>query len=388
MMVFLSLSGIALAAAASIASRAAGSAGVSQQEPAPTGRIIYEVTRGNRGWLEIADLDGRARRRLTRLPGIRSNRVDVAPTWSPDGRRIAFVRYYSRGRSRDTLYVVNVNGTGLRRIAAGAPPVWSRNTRKLVFARHAQCYPWEPSDVPLYVAAATGGHVRRISVVPRTPVTTFAGPADLSPNGQTLLYTVSQYAEHECLENKLIDSVLYRIRIDGKKRTRLRSGPIGQAQWSPNAQRIAFLAGGGNRCAVFVSAASGKSVRRLVKIPWVFEGCWNALDMFAWLPAGREIVVGEATSVAAYDVETGRRRPIADTSRQGCSTAPYPCETRIVAVSGDGRYLAVHEHPNPTDPSSTIPGRLYVVRSDGTQQWELPYPEKSEAFAVFLNRGG
>jgi Tol biopolymer transport system component len=372
---------------ACIAAAGAASAGVSPQPP-PTGRIIYEVAQGNRGWLEIARLDGRARRRLTQLPGSRSNRADVQATWSPDGRRVAFVRFSSGGRLPVTLYVVQLNGRGLRRIgpASSAPYVWSRNSRTLAFSGPSpRCYPWKRSDVPLYVAAVNGAGLRRLSVVPRTAITTFAEPTDLSPTSQTLLYIVKRYEEHECLENKLTGSDLDRIRIGEKKRTKLRSGAIGQAEWSPDGQKIAFLSGFGNRCAVFVSAASDRSLRRLVDIPWVYEGCWNARDVFAWLPAGREIVVGEALSVAAYDVETGSRRQIAQTSRQRCSTATYPCESRIVAVSRDGRYLAVHEHQ---ESSSNISGRLYVVSTDGTQQWELPYPKRNRAFAVFLNGRG
>ena len=52
--------------------------------------------------------DGSAKRRLTR-----NSAVDFSPAWSPDGRRIVFIR------NRDgtqAIYVMNADGTGQRRL--------------------------------------------------------------------------------------------------------------------------------------------------------------------------------------------------------------------------------------------------------------------------------
>jgi dipeptidyl aminopeptidase/acylaminoacyl peptidase len=364
-----------------------------QSPAAPTGRIAYEVSRGKRGWLEVARLDGTARRRLTPLPGPRSDRNDVDATWSPDGRRIAFVRFHARGRSREALYVVGADGRGLRRIgpggwgADGTSPTWSRDSRSIAFAGPAPaCYPWKAQGVPLYVAAANGSGRRRLSVVARTTVSTYAGPADWSPDGRMLLYVVHRFSEHDCLAYKLIDSVLSRMRINGTMRARVDDRDVGEAKWSPDAQNIAFVStvGNMNACAVSVRAASGGPARELARPDWVEEGCPYAPHVFAWLPPGREIVVAEGTSVAAFDVQTGQWRAIVRTARQRClGGLDYPCENRIVAVSGDGQYLAVQELPH-EEPN--IAGRLYIVRSDGTQQWNLPYP-RTGSFAIFLNPG-
>jgi len=63
--------------------------------------------------------DGSGPRRLTRYP-----RWDGWPTWSPDGRKIAFM--HSRNQSSQDIYGMNADGNGQRRLARNAFSVaWS-----------------------------------------------------------------------------------------------------------------------------------------------------------------------------------------------------------------------------------------------------------------------
>ena len=41
------------------------------------------------------------------------------PAWSPDGKKIAFVRYFGENSE---IFVVNVNGTGLKRLTRNPGP--------------------------------------------------------------------------------------------------------------------------------------------------------------------------------------------------------------------------------------------------------------------------
>ncbi len=63
--------------------------------------------------------------------------VDGEPDWSPDKRRIVFVRQ-ERGRRGSHLYVVRRDGDGLRRLTRGeqvvAMPAWSPNGRTIAYA--------------------------------------------------------------------------------------------------------------------------------------------------------------------------------------------------------------------------------------------------------------
>lgn len=62
---------------------------------------------------------------------------DSEPDWSPDRRRIVFVRQDPGGRS-SSLYVIRRDGGGLRRLTQGeqvvAMPAWSGNGRRIAYA--------------------------------------------------------------------------------------------------------------------------------------------------------------------------------------------------------------------------------------------------------------
>ena len=59
---------------------------------------------------------------------------DHMPEWSPDGEQIAFTRGY---RGRTDIYVVHLDGTGLRRLTKQVgqhySPTWSPNGRRIAF---------------------------------------------------------------------------------------------------------------------------------------------------------------------------------------------------------------------------------------------------------------
>lgn len=77
----------------------------------PDGRrlVISRLVR-NRPQIVIIDRRGRTLRVLTRRGG-------ETPAWSPDGEQIAFYRFNPRFANQGAIYVVNVRGGGLRRIA-------------------------------------------------------------------------------------------------------------------------------------------------------------------------------------------------------------------------------------------------------------------------------
>jgi TolB protein len=53
--------------------------------------------------------DGSGKRRLTR-----NSANDYHPAWSPDGRRVVFVR--ARPEGDEAIYVMNADGSGQRRL--------------------------------------------------------------------------------------------------------------------------------------------------------------------------------------------------------------------------------------------------------------------------------
>ena len=74
----------------------------------PVGRL--ELAYAEHG-LHLVSVGG-AHRRLTRA----AQRAHASPSWSPDGRLLAFV---GRDRDRPALFVMRADGTGLRRLVRG-----------------------------------------------------------------------------------------------------------------------------------------------------------------------------------------------------------------------------------------------------------------------------
>jgi len=122
-------------------------------------------------------------RRLTSDPAIDRN-----PSWSPDGRQIAFVR---DGPQSAAIHVVSPLGGGERRVSdfrvSGAAPIsWSPDSRYLA-ASGVERSDAGPSDVGIYLIPLDGGDVRRITP-PRLPCD---NPA-LSPDGRELAYVTRE----------------------------------------------------------------------------------------------------------------------------------------------------------------------------------------------------
>jgi hypothetical protein len=82
--------------------------------------------------------------------------TDAEPDWSPDRRKIVFVRQEA-GKRGSSLYVVRRDGGGLQRLTKAervvAMPAWSGDGRRIAFAAS----PLEGGSFDVYVVSADGG---------------------------------------------------------------------------------------------------------------------------------------------------------------------------------------------------------------------------------------
>jgi Tol biopolymer transport system component len=145
----------------------------------------------------IANATGKGARQVTQLtPG---TSWDFGPQWSPDGKKLVFVRADVK-RQADAVFTVNVDGTGVSQVTpwdlnAGDGPDWSPNGKWLLFRAQPadgasnvfKSHPDGSALTNLTKQAASGMHYLsssfspdgRMIVTARTPGTGPDGAADI-----------------------------------------------------------------------------------------------------------------------------------------------------------------------------------------------------------------
>jgi Tol biopolymer transport system component len=222
----------------------------------PNGRIAFALNGGSGdGELYSVNADGSALRRLTWSP-----QVEQAPSWSPDGTRIAYESFLG-GNSH--IWVMNADGSGQTELTSGTQnmdPAWSPDGTQIAFARPTS------NGLNLFVMNADGSALRRVSDV------FGSGPA-WSPDGRRIAYVG-------------LDGIGV-VDIDGRDPHRISAlgafaaGP----SWSPDGTRIVFTRNNadGYPGELFVMNADGSGEQQLTS-----DGYGNASP--SWSPDGTEIV--------------------------------------------------------------------------------------------------
>ena len=116
--------------------------------PDGTKLALDTPTPTSQGDIFVVDADGSNRRLVLASP-----ELDQPADWSPDGSKILFTRYDSNGPG-STVYVVNVDGTGLRKLARGLAGTWSPDGTQIVYT----------TDFPgrVFVMRSDGSHKRPV----------------------------------------------------------------------------------------------------------------------------------------------------------------------------------------------------------------------------------
>lgn len=170
----------------------AGSTATATPDVASTGStaasdlIVFSFDWGPGTQLYLINSDGSGRRQLTdRIAGLAGVAVDVDAAWSPKKQRVAFSsnRIAKSALDRD-LFVIDVRGNGLRRLAATpaveSSPSWSPDGREIVFSRDVG------SGRDLFVVTLATGKVRRL-----TQTTALESTPAWSPDGEWIAFVRS-----------------------------------------------------------------------------------------------------------------------------------------------------------------------------------------------------
>jgi TolB protein len=292
--------------------------------------------------------------------------LDSYPTWSPDGKQIAF---NSNREGQLAIFVMNADGSGVRHIHNGVQVsegvIWlpdgrirfsdgrniytmkpdgsevvrlnysgepSPDGRQILFAK--EVIPGKESSVELFVANADGRNPRRL-----THNTTYDANPAWAPDGKKIAFT--------CFPNG--KASICTINSNGGELTHLTNEPLkaGGPLWSPDGTRIAFSASD-DRDAIYVMNADGRNQMKLTDVA-------TSLFGFAWAPDSKKIAYATdyEGNYEIYVINSDPSHQTNLTRHLGEDTTPR--------WSPDGKKIAF---------ISNREGKaaLYVMNSDGSEQ--------------------
>ena len=190
---------------------------VSEGQPSwsPNGRkIAFTQSPTSSSQLFVMDFDGKNRQNIS------GNLLVSSPDWSPDSSKIVFS---STNGSVNNIYTVNSDGSSLKQITndsvSSHSPNWSPDGIKIAFVRHGK----------IFTMKTDGSDLQRL-----TDSSLNENDPDWSPNGNEIVFSGSVGSV----------SKIYIVGVDGKNLRLLTSGEdYGEIQpaWSLDGTRIAYL---------------------------------------------------------------------------------------------------------------------------------------------------
>jgi Tol biopolymer transport system component len=234
----------------------------------------------------VADANGSNRRRLTR------DRISYAPSWSPDGTRIAMIKRLDPGGDED-LFVMNADGSNPRRLTEGQQP--------------GADYAWSPDGTAIAYVNARGIHVvdvatGEVSPLRVTPKNVAHHSPSWSPDGTQLVFGRDFRSSSE----------VWAIALSGGDPVRLTHGYL--PEYSSTGE-ITFQRREGKRqiAHTFILTLEG-DVRRLTRgrnddghFDWAPDGRHLAMCTHPWQSRASSVRVfsadGSTTAKVGFDAE-------------------------------------------------------------------------------------
>ena len=225
------------------------------------GKQIAFTSKGNdKGWnrqIYVMDADGKNQRNLS------NNEFDEwGASWSPDGTRIAFV---SERNAEDwwNVYVMDTNGGNQRRLTENRhndqSPSWSPDGQRIAFMSDRK---GNFQNYDIYVMDASGRNQRGLTNNRHNDE-----HPSWSPDGKRIVFMSDRDGHLDV--HGFSSSEIYVMDADGRNQQRLtENGDHGWSpSWSPDGKRIAFSSGRDGNYEIYVIDADGDNPQNLTNNP-------------------------------------------------------------------------------------------------------------------------
>ena len=275
--------------------------------------LAFETKRGSLGDYEIFVMttDGT---RVTNLTNSWAD--DVSPVWSPDGRRIAFVSLRDTltgkwGLGPGTIYIMDFDpvvgvANNLFRLTDGTSedgwPTWSPDGRRVAF-QSDRTGNWD-----IWVMNTDGSGLTQLTNHPEDDE-----HPDWSPDGKKIAFTSRREGNRD----------IWVMNADGSKPVNLTKTPSRDRypMWSPDGRQIAFNTNRDDNQEIYVMNADGSNQRNVTNSPSI-EGLadWSPdgkrLVLYSDRPGNKDIFIVDLTTGEWTDIN---RDPASD---EFCTWSP------------------------------------------------------------------
>jgi len=197
------------------------------------------------------------------------------PSWSPDGKRIAFS--FADGGST-TLYVIEVDGSGMMMLidkpVQDWKPAWSPDGKNIAFVSlRSDPAPWTckyDCNSEIYIMNSDGSNITRL-----TNNLAYDDSPSWSPDSTHIAFMSSRDGNDE----------IFIMKSDGSNIIQLTYNPAEESQpsWSPDGKHIAFVSDRSGQRDIYLMESDGSKVKRLTYSVGTNEEP-------AWSPDGTRIV--------------------------------------------------------------------------------------------------
>ena len=254
----------------------------------PDGRRIAFVSErdghvhAQHGWptseIYVMAADGGNPQNLTNDPA-----DDREASWSPDGKRIAFVSERDEPRVYADIYVMDADGSNPQRLTDhdfdDREPSWSPDGEHIVFSARREGHFENKFAITyeIYVMDADGGNEQRLTENRKND-----GAPSWSPDGKRIVFEADRKGDFENFDIYVMDA-------DGGNQQKLTNdrGWDSSPSWSPNGERIAFMSERDGNTEIYVMDADGGNLQNLTNNPGGDFGPAWLNSPFSVSPAGK-----------------------------------------------------------------------------------------------------